>query len=110
MRKSFYFCLILCLCFGVCCDLFTSSDSIEEVQILSFTASPSTIAEGDSFKLVWNTKNATTITIVPLFYGGVRPSGLVVVYPPNTTTYTLTATNSTGSKSELITVTVKSDS
>jgi hypothetical protein len=83
-----------------------SSEQVQEVQILAFTVLPLPIARGDSCELEWDTSNATTVTIDPDI-GEVPESGKRFVYPENTKTYTLTARNSRGSKSESITVKVK---
>jgi hypothetical protein len=110
MRKPLYFCLILFIFIWGCKSSSPtspdSSDTVEEVQILSFTLLPSIIARGDSCELEWDTKNATTVTIEPDI-GEVSASGIRFVYPENTKTYTLTVRNSISSKSESKTVTVK---
>jgi hypothetical protein len=67
--------------------------------IVSFTATPSSVpAGGDSVKLSWNVKDATSLSISP-GVGSVMPvdSGSVTVFVTASTTFTLTATNSTGS-------------
>ena len=109
MKKHLFVCLIFFVCLGGCKESPTSPDTpdtVEEVQILSFTALPSIIPRGDSCELEWDTNNATTVTIEPDI-GEVSASGFRFVYPENTKTYTLTARNSRGSKSESKTVTVK---
>jgi hypothetical protein len=62
----------------------------------SFTATPSIISLGDSSGLSWNVSNATSVSINN-GVGNVALSGSTVVSPPTTTTYTLTATNASGS-------------
>jgi len=110
MRKPLFFCLILFIFIWGCKSSSPtspdSSDTVQEVQILSFTALPSIIARGDSCELEWDTNNATSVTIDPDI-GEVSESGIRFVYPENTKTYTLTARNSRGSKSESKSVTVK---
>lgn len=71
--------------------------------ISSFTATPARIAIGQSTTLAWSVTNAVTITI-----SGIGPvaGSSVVVSPISTTTYTLTATNSSGTASTSITVVV----
>jgi hypothetical protein len=66
--------------------------------INSFTATPSVISLGDSTNLTWSVSNATSVSINH-GVGTVGPSGNTFVSPPTTTTYTLTATNASGSLS-----------
>lgn len=80
-----------------------SEDSTTEPQgnkptIVSFTADPSTVpAGGDSVKLTWVVSGATSLSISS-GVGTVTPndSGSVTVFVSSSTTFTLTATNSTG--------------
>ena len=76
--------------------------------ITSFTASPSTISTGQSSTLSWNITGADSIS---LDHGigtpqGIAPLFIVVEGINSTTTYTLTATNSAGSTTRQVTVTV----
>ncbi len=73
----------------------------------TFTASPTSIAAGQSSTLSWSATNATTVSINQGI-GTVAVSGTRSVSPAATTTYTLTATNSTGSTTATTTVTVGS--
>jgi hypothetical protein len=72
--------------------------------IASFTANPTSITAGQSSTLTWATQNATSVSISSL--GGVVLAGNQTVSPATTTTYTLTATNATGSVTAQATVTV----
>ena len=72
--------------------------------IASFTANPSSITAGQISNLSWSTQNATTVSISQV--GAVVPNGSVAVSPVTTTTYTLTASNATGSVTAQATVTV----
>jgi hypothetical protein len=72
--------------------------------IASFTANPASITAGQISNLAWATRNATTVSITQV--GAVVPNGSVAVSPVATTTYTLTATNATGSVTAQATVTV----
>jgi hypothetical protein len=72
--------------------------------ITSFTATPSSITAGASSTLAWTVVNATTVTISGL--GAVSATGSHVVSPTQTTTYTLTASNSSGQVSTTVTLTV----
>jgi len=64
--------------------------------INSFMASPSIITLGDSTSLSWNVSNATSVSINH-GVGSVSLVGNIIVSPPTTTTYTLTAGNANGS-------------
>ena len=69
-----------------------------------FSASPSTINQGESSTLTWNVYEADTVTITSI--GTVDSSGSISVSPGVTTVYTLTATNSTGSVTATATINV----
>ncbi len=64
-------------------------------QIIRFEASPLSIQPGQSSTLSWTTTGANTVAITPNV-GNVSPNGSTVVTPPQTTTYTLTATSADG--------------
>ena len=76
----------------------------------SFTASPSTITEGESATLSWQTTNATSVTIKDgngnTVYSGSSVDGSTTVSPASTTTYTLTASGDGGTANASVTVTV----
>ncbi|MFT5410972.1 MAG: hypothetical protein ACI9NC_003705 [Verrucomicrobiales bacterium] len=74
-------------------------------EIVGFTASVGTIAPGDASTLTWNVSGATSVTISE-GVGSVAGQGSQPVSPAATTTYTLTATNGTGSVQADATVTV----
>lgn len=84
----------------------TGSSTGELPVIASFTATPSTINDGQSSTLQWSTQNATSVSISSI--GPVSASGTNSVSPTVTTVYTLTATNATGSTTKTATVTVGS--
>jgi uncharacterized Zn-binding protein involved in type VI secretion len=69
----------------------------------SLTASPASIQSGQSSTLSWNTTDAATVT---LNGAPVARSGMEVVSPTTTSTYTLVASNVTGSITRSTTVTV----
>jgi len=71
-----------------------------------FSASPSTINQGESSTLTWSVSDADEVTITSI--GPVALSGSTIVSPAVTTTYTLIATNSAGSVTATTTVTVSS--
>src|SRR5437764_1723364 len=72
---------------------------------ISFSASPDDIATGQSSMLVWDTTNATSVTI-DNGIGSEPVSGSTTVTPTQTTTYTLTASGPGGTVSSQATVTV----
>ena len=72
---------------------------------ISFSATPNNIAPGQSSTLVWNTTNATSVTI-DNGVGSKPLSGSATVSPSATTTYTLTATGPGGTLTSQATVTV----
>jgi len=91
----------------------TGSDMVqvvmEEVELSApviefFSATPDTIDEGEITNLNWSTSYAESVTIDVL--GQVNATGSIALNPSETTIYTLTATNSKGTVSETVTVTV----
>ena len=78
------------------------------VKITSFTASPTSIASGSTSKLSFVTTGATKVTITPGTYSTTSASGLLIVTPTATTTYTLTASNGAQSVKATALVTVTS--
>jgi hypothetical protein len=84
----------------------TVEDNPSLPTIQSFAATPATINAGGSADLSWTITGATSASINN-GVGTVSPSGgKVQVSPAGTTGYTLTATNSTGSVSRTVTVSV----
>ncbi|MEO8034661.1 MAG: hypothetical protein ABI837_09530, partial [Acidobacteriota bacterium] len=75
------------------------------VPVVSFSASPTVIAPGQTSTLVWNTSNATIVSI-DNGVGLQALSGSVAVHPTLTTTYTLTASGPGGTVSAQASVTV----
>ena len=77
-----------------------------------FTAEPATIERGQASSLKWEVTGAESVSINQgLGVVGTSPSGGTIsgnrsVFPSNTTTYSLTATNAGGSVSETVTVNV----
>jgi hypothetical protein len=74
-------------------------------EIVSFEAEPDEIDNGDDSVLSWEVAGATTVSI-DHYIGEVNASGSYTVYPSVTTTYTIIATNSYGSDTDTVTVTV----
>lgn len=73
--------------------------------IATFSTSATTIISGQSATLSWSTTNATSLRLDP---GNIDVSGTTtrVVSPTASTTYTLTATNMTGSVNRTVAITV----
>ncbi len=74
-------------------------------SILSFTATPSTIASGQTSVLTWSVSGASTVAITNVT-GNVSSVTSLNVQPAATTTYVMTASNSAGSSTAQVTVTV----
>ncbi len=70
-----------------------------------FTASPGSITLGASSTLSWSVSGAATVS-VNQGVGAVPPSASILVSPAATTTYTLTATNASGSVTQPVQVVV----
>lgn len=77
-----------------------------QVQILTCTATPMNIMQGESATLIFATVNATSVSISPGI-GSVGMSGSVVVSPTTTTIYTITATGAAGTTNATCTVSVQ---
>jgi hypothetical protein len=88
----------------VTCQVTVSVTAGSVPRVVTFTANPTTINQGQSSTLTWNVENATAVTISGL--GTVAASGSQAVTPGQTTTYTLTATNANGQVTSQQTVTV----
>jgi uncharacterized protein YkwD len=74
--------------------------------ISSFTASPATITAGQGSTLSWSVSGATTVAIEGI--GDLTRYNSTPVWPTTTTSYRLTATNSAGSSTAVVTVNVQS--
>ncbi len=74
-------------------------------KISSFTANPSTITSGQPSTLSWTVQGASYFVVTP-DAGAVRGTS-ATVYPTQTTTYTLDATNQYGRSKKKVTVTVQ---
>ena len=71
--------------------------------ITSFTAAPPAIPTNWSTLLTWSVAGAESVSLAPGI-GNVPASGGLLVSPASTTTYTLTAQNTTGTRSRNLTV------
>ncbi|MBP1778988.1 MAG: OmpA/MotB domain protein, partial [candidate division NC10 bacterium] len=85
-------------------ETITVTVSRPQVRIVSFLATPASIASGGSTTLSWETENATEAAIGGI--GSVSINGATSVSPTATTTYTLTAKNQFGEVSTTATATV----
>ena len=102
-KKLSYNKILVLFCIIVVSVLMTGCDNLP--IILNFSASPSTINQGESSTLSWSVSDADTVTITPI--GTVALSGSTSVSPGVTTDYILTATNSAGSVTATVTVTAE---
>ena len=75
-------------------------------QVVVFVATPQNIDAGSSTKLCWQVNGATNIKIDPGVGGNLNANDCATISPTLTTTYTLTATNSTGQIQANVTVNV----
>lgn len=104
-----FFLFIISVIFLSACGGVTPSTKLPAIS--SFTASSTSITEGEGVTLSWVTTGATTVYLGHTSESGgatgtVDSSGSKIVYPSETTVYTLNATNSIGSVNQSITVTV----
>jgi hypothetical protein len=74
--------------------------------VVTFAANPATIDAGQSTKICWQVNNATSISITPAVGSNLNANDCATVSPTQTTTYTLTATNSSGQIQANVTVNV----
>ncbi len=77
--------------------------------VVSFTATPETVFLGNSATLSWVVADAVSVTISPEPGPVATTSGTATVSPLVTTTYTLTATNPSGSTQATVVATVSPD-
>ncbi len=71
----------------------------------TLSVAPATIAQGSAATLTWSTSGATGVSIDPGI-GSVSASGSLSVSPTSSTTYVLTASNSSGISTQMASVTV----
>jgi len=75
-------------------------------QIVTFVATPQSIAPGGSTQICWQVSGATSISIAPGIGTNLNANACATVTPSATTTYTLTATNAVGTVQGNLTVNV----
>ena len=73
---------------------------------MTFSASPTSIPNGQSSTLAWTSANATACSGTGKGFSPSGPSGSIAVSPKTTTTYGITCTGAGGSASQSVTVTV----
>lgn len=88
-----------------CSATYAVESSANLPLIADFTVSPQNIDSGASATLGWDIKNALSITI-DHGIGNVSTTGEAIVSPAYTTTYKITAINSTGSRERYVTLSV----
>ena len=85
----------------------TSPANSQAPVISSFTSTPNSSAPGNPVTLAWNVSGATSVSI-DNGVGDVTGRSSITVAPVQTTTYTLTASNGSGSTAASVTTTVSS--
>jgi len=103
-RKEFFVMILILVIF---CLINSCSPAPSTPVINLFSADPTVVDAGADVTLSWEVSNATSVSISP-GVGAVVSTGNVIVNPEETTTYTLTASNSSGSLTATVTVTVSS--
>ena len=103
-RKEFFVMILILVIF---CLINGCSPAPSTPVINLFSADSTVIDAGADVTLSWEVSNATSVSISP-GVGAVVSTGNVIVNPEETTTYTLTASNSSGSLTATVTVTVSS--
>ena len=87
----------------------TPPSSINPPVIVSFDINPFEITTIESANLTWNITGADKV-IIDQGIGEVPPTGTMAVSPPTSTTYRLTATNTSGSTGKSVTLSVLANS
>ena len=114
MKKIFLFAFLLIFTSSLvltpisCFPASTDITPATAPPVVGFAATEDGIIEGDSTTLFWIVTDATSIQIDQGIGSGLPAVGSVLVSPNSDTTYTLTATNSIGSVTQSVTVTVTS--
>ncbi|MCK5459012.1 MAG: hypothetical protein KAI20_03915 [Thermoplasmatales archaeon] len=82
---------------------------LDEMVIVSFNVEPSIIDVGDSANLSWVITGTDTTPTINNGIGDVNLTGSRIITPAETTTYTLTATNSTSTKTATTQIIVRNE-
>ena len=107
MKKIFVLIALLLITVAGCINITQPPPApvVTPPAIVAFSASPATMKAGESATLLWNVTGATSVTI-DQGVGKVDAAGTRAMTPTKTTTYTLTATNSAGTATQPVTLTV----
>jgi hypothetical protein len=88
--------LLVGVCGGILYIMTRPSETTGKLTA-TLTADPTTVNKGDSITLHWSSHNATELDLEP-GVGKVQSEGSTSVIPQDSTTYTLTATGSSGTQ------------
>jgi hypothetical protein len=104
--------LLGCICFILSTSLFSGCVNVPkeltQMTIYTFSAVPNIITQGQTANLSWSVFGATTVSI-DHDIGTISLTGSRIITPTETTIYTLSASNSTGTISATTQVIVKSN-
>jgi hypothetical protein len=84
-------------------------EELTQMSIISFDVEPGIINQGETANLSWVVISASSVNI-DNGIGGVALTGHRIIQPTQTTTYILTASNATTTKSATVTITVNNES
>jgi len=82
---------------------------VEEMVIITFTVDPSLIDAGETATLSWVVTGMDTTVTIDNGVGNVSLTGQQIIMPTETTTYILTAMNSTSIKTAIAQIIVKNE-
>ena len=97
---------VTCICTAALSALFAYSAQAQSPPTVTFSASPTSIPNGQSSTLAWTSANATACSGTGKGFSPSGPSGSIAVSPKTTTTYGITCTGAGGSASQSATVAV----
>ena len=97
---------VTCVCASALSALFAYSAQAQSSPTVTFSASPTSIPNGQSSTLAWSSANATACSGTGKGFSPSGPSGSLAVSPKITTTYGITCTGAGGSASQSVTVAV----
>ena len=97
---------VTCICAAALSALFAYSAQAQTSPTVTFSASPTSIPNGQSSTLAWSSANATACSGTGKGFSPSGPSGSLAVSPKITTTYGITCTGAGGSASQSVTVAV----
>src|SRR5271166_6166289 len=97
---------VTCVCTAALSALFAGSAQAQTSPTVTFSASPTSMPNGQSSTLAWSSANATACSGTGKGFSPSGPSGSIAVSPKTTTTYGITCTGAGGSASQSATVAV----